>query len=126
MSRGCSASSYDQTACTPSESADGAVDVAGIVHINRAQFHPKRGCHRLNCPELRRASGYPRISKDCHSRYTRVNLFEQLQPFAAEGEFECGEASNVRTGAPQALDKARADGISDNRKHNRNGPSCSA
>src|SRR5262249_52769462 len=31
----------------------------------------------VTCPELRRQSGYPRISKDCHSRYTRVNLFER-------------------------------------------------
>jgi hypothetical protein len=77
-------------------------------------------------PQTAPASGYPRISKDCYSRYTGVNLFEQFQPFTAEGEFERGEASDVRTGAPQALDKACTDWISDHHKHNRNGSSYSA
>jgi hypothetical protein len=48
------------------------------------------------------------------------DLFEQLQPFRAEGAFEVGKAGSVAAWTRQALDEAGPDRVSDERKHDRN------
>ena len=111
---------YQATIGTRSEHRDAALDLAGIAHVDRTQFHPKRRRHGLDCPELRGSSRDGRVSKDRHSRRARRNLFEQLQPFPAEGIFKAGKASDVTTWPRKALDIAGADRISDDRKHDRN------
>src|SRR5215468_883627 len=99
---------YQATVGTRRERRDGAIDLAGVLHIDRAQFYPKRRRQGLNCPELRGSSRYSRVSKNCRSRRARCNLFEQLQPFPADGIFKGSKASDVTTWLRQALDIAGA------------------
>jgi hypothetical protein len=44
------------------------------------------------------------MSKDRCSRHARRDLFEQLQPFRAEGKFERGKTGDMAAGPHQALD----------------------
>ena len=49
----------------------------------------------LNCTELPYAGGIKVIPKDEHSRYARIDLPKQLQPFPAYSEIELGKSGSV-------------------------------
>jgi hypothetical protein len=61
---------------TLGERCNAVLDPAGIMQIEWAQLDAKRRCHGLECAELARPGCYCRITKDCHSRQARHNLFE--------------------------------------------------
>ena len=80
---------HDQTAIRRArEGRDGALDLAGVAHIDRVDLHPERRRHGLDDAELAGAGGYGGIPKDRHSRHARRDLLEQLQPFPAHAVFE--------------------------------------
>ena len=77
---------HDQAVIRPArEGRDGALDLAGVVHINRVQLDAKRRRHGLDGAELADPAGVAGIPKDRHARYAWRDLFEQLQPFRADG-----------------------------------------
>ena len=82
------------------EGRDGALDLAGVAHADRAHLHPERRRHRLDRGELANPGGYGSITKDRRSHHTRRDLFEQFQPFPAQAKFELGK--------PVALPPGRA------------------
>src|SRR6516162_1804667 len=99
------ASGYDKaTVRTPRERRDGALNLVGTAHIDGTQFYPKRRPHGLDRCELGGSTGYGRISKDCHAHHARRNLFEEFQPFPAEGIFEVAKAGDITTRPRHALD----------------------
>ena len=61
------------------------------------------------------------IPKDRHARHARRDLFEQLQPFAADAVFEIHETGGVAARPRQTVDVAGADRIEDDREHDRDG-----
>src|SRR5262249_51272394 len=98
---------------------DGALDLDGVAHIDRADLHSERQRHRLDDAELgdcRRICG---ITKDCHTRYIRSDLFEQLQPLPTHAVFGNHETGDVATRSRQTADDAGADWIADDRKDDR-------
>jgi hypothetical protein len=69
--------SRDQTAIRSArEGRDGALDLAGVAHIDRAQFHPERRRHRLDGAQLPAPGGYGGIPNDRRPRHARRDLFE--------------------------------------------------
>ena len=79
---------HDQTAIPVArEGRDGALDLAGVAHIDGAHLHPERWRHRLDDTELGGAGGYGGIPKDRHSRHARRDFFEEFQPFPAQAVF---------------------------------------
>ena len=80
---------HDQAAIRGArECRDGALDLAGVAHVDRAHLHPERRRHGLDCGELADPGGYGGIPKDRRSRHARRDLLEQLQPFPAHAVFE--------------------------------------
>jgi hypothetical protein len=57
--------------------------------------------------------------KDRRSRHARRDLFEQLQPFPAQAEFEHHETGGVAARPRQAIDEAGGDRIAGDREHDR-------
>ena len=83
MDDGGRAPGYDQaTVRALRERCDGALDLARIPHVDRAQLDAKRWGGALECAELGGPGRYCRFSKDRHTRYARGDLLKQLQPFA--------------------------------------------
>ena len=75
---------HDQAAIRGArEGRDGALDLAGVAHVDRAHLHPERRRHGLDGAELADPGGYGGIPKDCRSRHAWRDLLEQLQPFSA-------------------------------------------
>ena len=70
------------------EGRDGALDLAGVAHVDRAHLHPERRRHGLDGAELADPGRYGGIPKDRRSRHARRDLLEQLQPFPAQAVFE--------------------------------------
>ena len=63
--------------------------------------------------------GYRGIPKDRRPRHAGRDLFEQLQPFAAEAVFEQAESGDVAARTRQVLDESRADRIDNTHEYNR-------
>src|SRR5262249_49202406 len=61
------------------ECRDGALDLAGVAHIDRVDLHPERRRYGLDDAELDGADGYGGIAKDRHARYTWRDLLEPAQ-----------------------------------------------
>ena len=80
---------HDQAAIRSArEGRDGALDLAGVAHVDRAHLHPERRRHGLDRAELPDPGGYGGIPKDRRSRHARRDLLEQFQPFPAHAVFE--------------------------------------
>src|SRR5215471_6102566 len=80
---------HNQAAITRTrERRDAPLDLAGVAEVERAYVHANRPRHGLDDGELADAGDCRGIAKDCRSRYTRRNLFEQFQPFCAQIVFE--------------------------------------
>ena len=111
-----SAPRHDQAAIRGArEGRDGALDLAGVAHVDRAQLHPERRRHGLDGAELADPGGYGGIPKDRRSRHARRDLLEQLQPFPAHAVFERDKTGGVAARPRQAVDEAGADRIGDDR-----------
>jgi hypothetical protein len=122
MTRRQRARRHDQPAIRGArERRDGAVDFAGIAHVDRAQLHPQRGRHGLSGGELPDPGGDGRIPKDRRPRHAGRDLFEQLQPFSAHAVFVNRESSRVAARPRQADDESGADRIDDLHEHDRHG-----
>ena len=80
---------HDQAAIRGArEGRDGALDLAGIAHVDRAHLHAERRRHGLDSRRTGRSRRRCRIAKDRRARHARRDLLEQLQPFAAQAVFE--------------------------------------
>ena len=80
---------HDQAAIRRArEGRDGALDLAGVAHVDRAHLYSERRRHGLDGAELADPLGYGGIAKDRHARHAGRDLFEQLQPFPAHAVFE--------------------------------------
>src|SRR5262245_3763886 len=103
------------------ESLDGALDLAGIAHVERSHCHPERRRHSLDDSELGGLRGASGIPKDRHSGDVWRYLLEQLQPFSANTELVNHETSGIAAWTRQTFDGADANRIGGDRKHNRHG-----
>ncbi|HEY5130994.1 MAG TPA: hypothetical protein VIJ35_27510 [Bradyrhizobium sp.] len=113
---------HDQAAIRGArEGRDGALDLAGVAHIDRVHLHPQRRRRGLDCAELAGTGGLGGIPKDRRLRHARHDLLEQLQPFPADAVFESHETRGVAARPRQAADEAAADRIDDDREHDRHG-----
>ena len=113
---------HDQAAIRGArEGRDGALDLAGVAHIDRAHLHAERRRHGLDDGELADPGGCGRVPKDRRARHARRDLLEQLQPFSRQAVFELHEAGGVAARPRQAIDEAGADRIGDDREHDRHG-----
>src|SRR6266700_4110862 len=95
------------------ECRDGALDLAGVAYVDRADLHPDRRRHGLDYGELADPRDYSRITKDRRSRYTRRDLFKQFQPFPTQIVFELHKTGGVAARPGQAINKTRADRVGD-------------
>src|SRR5262249_8132662 len=86
---GCqSASRYDQTVIWGTrEGRDSALDLAWIAYAEGAQLHPQRWRRCLDGTPQADPGSYGGIANDCRSCRARRDLFQQLQPFCADGIF---------------------------------------
>ena len=83
----------------PRECRDGALDFAGIAHVDWVTSTPSEGATdwiAANWPVPADDGGIP---NDCHSLHARRDLLEQLQPFCAQ--------CRIRTAKPVALPPGR-------------------
>ena len=67
----------------------------------------------LNDGKLARSPALRRVAKHRDPGHTWRDLFQQFQPFSAEGVFRSHEAGDVAARLRQALDEASADRIGD-------------
>ena len=74
--------------------------------------------NRLQRTQKSRRSGR-RVMNERDPLYLRRNLLEQLHPLADHREFEILEARHVASRLCKALDEAVADGIDNDREHDR-------
>jgi hypothetical protein len=61
-----------------SDRGDGALNLAGVAHIDGVHLHPERWRRSLDDAELGGAGGYGGIPKDRHSRHARRDFFEEF------------------------------------------------
>ena len=111
MNRRCPPASRSVRHSASREGRDGALDFAGVAHVERAHLHPERWRHGLDCAELASAGGCVGIAKDRHARHAGRDLLEQFQPFSADAVFEKHETGGVAARARQAVDEAGGDRI---------------
>src|SRR5262249_36985289 len=112
---------YDQAAIrTLRERRHGALDLADVPHIDRAQLDAERRRRRLDYAELSRSSRDGGFSNDRHPRDSGRNLFEQLQPFRSDTVFEHNKTGGIAARPRQAFGVARADRVSDSREYDWN------
>src|SRR5262249_41429976 len=110
MADRCSARRYDQASVRSArEGGDGALDLAGIAHIERIDFHGERRRHGLDGGKLAGPGAYVGIPRNCRSRHAWCNLLEQFQPFAGHAELEIHKPGDVAAWPRQAVNKAAAD-----------------
>src|SRR5262245_26803926 len=122
INQGWPARGHDQPAIRePREGRDGALDLASVAFVERADLHPERGRHSLNNPELGGAGGYVGIAKDRDALHAGRDLLQQLQPFSADAIFEKHEPGGVAARPRQALDETAGDWIGNDREHDRYG-----
>src|SRR5262249_23965030 len=101
------------------EGRNTTLDLAGIAHVDRTHFYPKRRCHSLDGAELADPGGYTRIPNDCRARHSRRYLLQQFHPFPTDTVLEHKKAGDVATRSRQAVDEASPDRIRDDHKHSR-------
>ena len=101
------------------ELADAALDLRGVAQADRRHFDAERAPQRLNGAELRGAGGIAGIAEHRRAHCVGCDLPQQLQPFAADVEFEIAEPGGVAAGVRQALHKPEADRVSDLDEHDR-------
>src|SRR5262249_35098003 len=98
---------------TGRESGEAALNLVRLVRVDGAQLHAERWRHRLDRAKLSAPGARGRIADDGHTRHPRRNVFEQLQPFCADAEFELTKAGGIAARPRQARDQSAADGIGD-------------
>src|ERR1019366_4432819 len=101
------------------ETCDGALDLAGVTHVDRIYLNPERGRRCLDGAELPGPGGYGRITDDGDSRHARRDLFKQFQPFSNYAVFELAKSGGVAPRPCQAVDEAGADRVGDSHEHDR-------
>src|SRR5262249_19607871 len=69
------------------ECRDGALDLAGVTHADRADLHPERWRRGLDRAELGRPGRIGWILKERRSFYAGCDLLEQPQPFRGNAVF---------------------------------------
>src|SRR5882757_4779609 len=126
MNGGALASSHDQATISAisalRESRNGAPDLAGIPHIDRAQLHAQRWRHGLDCRELAWSGRHGGITKNRRPRYAGSDQLEQLQPFSAHRIFVDAEACRVSAWPREIVNIAGPYRVNNNVEHYRNGP----
>src|SRR5262245_53478920 len=98
-----------------------ALDLFGVAHADRAKLHPQLRGSGLDCAQLSGPGALGGISQYRYPRHARRHLFEQLQPFPADTEFELEEAGGVAARPRQAFDKTAADRIDEIDEHDWDG-----
>jgi pimeloyl-ACP methyl ester carboxylesterase len=106
------------------ERRNGALDLAGVAHVDRAYLHSERWRHGLNDGELADPGRTGGIPKHSRSRHARPDLLEQFQPFPAQTVFEHNEAGSVAARPRQTIDEPGTDWIDDHREYDRDGAGC--
>src|SRR6516164_7927013 len=115
----------DETAVwLPRECRDAAIDFGIGAHVDRDELHTRRDRRPLDRRELANTAGHSWIANDRHACDARRYVLEQLKPFRAQGELECGKSSDVAAGLRQTRDEATADGIAHVYEYNRDGARC--
>src|SRR5262249_54857062 len=105
---------YNQTAVRSTrQCSNGALDVTGVTHINRAYLDPERRCRRLYSGELTDRGRQGWFAKDRRPLSVRRDLFEQLRPFPTDAVFKQGEARGIATRPRQGCDISRANWVND-------------
>src|SRR6516225_9556040 len=77
------------------ECNDSALDLFGVVRIDRAQLNSERRRYRLHRAELARSGRCSKSSKNRRSLYAGCDLFEQFEPFCASANFEGHKARGI-------------------------------
>src|SRR5262249_46411599 len=114
------ASRHDQAAIRRARKfRDGAFDLTGIAHVDRAPLSPKEWSHGLDGAELSAPRSYAGIAKNRRARRVGCDLPEQFRPLPAHAVLERGETGRVASGPCQARDKAGADWVDDRAEHDR-------
>jgi hypothetical protein len=88
------------------------------------ELHAQRNRSPLDRRELANTAGHGWIANDRHAGDAWRYILEQLKPFRAQGELECGKSSDVAAGLRQARDEASTDGITHVYEYNRDGARC--
>ena len=103
---------HDQAAIrTLRERRDGALNLAGIARIDRAQLNAQRRRRGLDHAELGGPGRDGRFSKDHRPCHAGRNLLEQLQPFRSDAVFPHEKTGGIAARPCQAIDVARADEV---------------
>src|SRR5215813_6365324 len=101
------------------EYRDGALDLAGVTHADRADLHPERWRRGLDRAELGRPGCIGWILKERRSFYARCDLLEQPQPFRGNAVFIQHKTSSVAARPSEAIDQTGADWFGDLHEHDR-------
>src|SRR5262249_41193260 len=111
----------EPTICRAREGRNGALNLSQLAHVDWAHLDPERRRQGPDGRELSGSGGQRGVAKDPRPRHAWRDLFEQFQPFRAETVFEGSEPGCVAAWPRQTIDKAGADRIGDNHKHDRHG-----
>ena len=84
---------------------DGAFDLTGIAHVDRAHLHPQEWSHGLDGAELSAPRSYAGIAKNRRARRVGCDLPEQFRPLPAHAVLERGEAGALPPGRARLATK---------------------
>jgi hypothetical protein len=117
-----SAHRHDQPAVRGArEGRDGALDLAGVAHVDWTHIHPDRRRRGLDRAKLPSARGNEWVPKNRRSRHARCDFFEQCQPFRADAVFEIDKSSGIAARPRKTFDEAGADRIGNMHEYNWHG-----
>ena len=115
---------HDQSAIAGArEGRDGALDLAGVAHVDWAYLHPERRRHGLDGGKLTGSGAGARVG----SRRTATRVTFGAICLSSSSLFplmlysDSHETGDVAAWSRQAVDEAGADRIADDREHDRHG-----
>ena len=111
---------HDQAAIRSAcEFADGAFDLVGAAYIDGEQLHPERRRHGLDGTQLTESNR--NLPQNCHACYAGCDLFEQLQPFPGDAEFNEGETGDIAARVGQTGNETLTHRVADDNRYDRDG-----
>jgi hypothetical protein len=96
-----------------SKCVDAGLNVGGVAHANRRQFHRELGSGLLErvIEFLPGRAEFAPAEDEGRPLDTWRDLFEHLQPLCCGREFECGKTGDVATRARETRDQAAANWV---------------
>src|SRR5712691_1653547 len=92
------------------ECRKGALELRRLAYVRSDDVDVECGCRRLNRSQIPNPIGVVGMLDNRDPGHRGLKVFEQLQPFPAEGIFEAGETRHVTAWMCQALDEAGSHG----------------